>query len=388
MFGFAPERSSPYARIGTAVHSIVEQFLRGDRDLTDEQDIGNARVFLAAEGLPAKEIDLCLKYCEDLRPWRPAIHRTDHTVYPPTPAVEHEFLLQMPGFGTWIKGHMDAVFASPDKEWLKIVDHKTNRTADSESWWTEQFQPLLYSWAARQLWPGYKEYWYEIGYVNLGKRVTWQTTEDHDNKLIERMSGIWARMYEMSVTGVFPAIFNDHCGWCPIRDGCTVFRQHMEMMYDNFSRSVADQPLAARYLLAQQIRKAAEKVEAELKGELELQFKETGKALTTLDGYTISYGKPRMTRRLEFSQLWVAIQEPMNADLELAMKVYDLAPELFTVKITGVDALLRERPELYPIVAPLIRLTPGARSLIVKPAQEVELQLPEPLAMLAETAEH
>ena len=337
-FATAPQRDSPYARIGTAVHLVVERFLKRRFELEQWYEQYN---YLRSEGVSTVEVNNVYEYLLTLKGWRDSVI-----------ACEHEFNLRMENFGLPIQGHMDAVFLVEDG--LMILDHKTNRHFQPKDWWAQQFQPLLYSWAARKLWPNYaKQVHYQIGYVNLGTTVTWTTGLQDDAQLEATMASIWREMEECSNTQFFPQRVNEDCGYCPIREQCSTYRNELSTLLESFTASVAERPLPEQLLWITAVRKAAERAEEDIKQRMADQIKNAGGVLAHgQHEFKLKYGTRRVA---DYTEVRLALADVMAHDPESVDIIADLAPAIFSVKVGGLEALAKSVPKLRPVVGALLR---------------------------------
>jgi hypothetical protein len=198
--------SGPYARIGTAVHKVIELFVLGQLGGVEWSHI---KFWLHNEGVSDDEIENCYRYLGELRNLglRPI-------------AVEIAFELS-PVLGQLpLTGHMDLVGVARDGA-LTIVDHKTNRSRESVNVWRHRLQPVLYAWAARQLWPRYETYRFIIGYVNLHEFVQWDIDgEMNDELAVARYWQACREMQTYAARGQYEARLNDGCRFCPIKSRC------------------------------------------------------------------------------------------------------------------------------------------------------------------------
>ncbi len=362
-FELVPERKSPYAAVGTSVHAVIEAYLRKQHDGPDDPRWGEQEVTLRAAGVRDSEIENLRGYIRSLEEWRDSVI-----------VIEHEFKLEMPGFGLPIMGHQDVVFALADGA-LMIVDHKTNRKYADQSWWAKQFQPRLYAWAARKLWPQYHNVWYQIGYVNLGTVVRWQTSPSDDEATEHELRAIWEEMLAHNQLQDFPERFNDGCGWCPLHRSCATFSGELDRVREGFLSSVADQPLAERYLWAQRVRKAAEQLEGNLKKEILEQMELTsGEAL---EGEGVRLVRALGTKRTApFSAVWAKVRGAAEVDPDFEQAMVGEVDKIFSVRVTGLDDVAKRVPMLKPLLAEVVRPVPNSEYAIkVQPVQNMPVEL-------------
>ena len=346
-----------YALIGTAVHKVIESYLKGEFELIDFNTLHIP--YLIANGVSPEECGNVHRYLLTLEPWRHAAM-----------VVEDEFVIRVPGFVLPIMGHRDVVF-NTDTGSIKITDHKTNRYYRDADWWKVQFQPLLYAYDARRRWPHAKNVWYEIGYVNLGATVHWLTTPEDDAFVESELARIWQRMEHHSEQQDFPEKFNEGCGYCWRREVCPTFQGELSSLKTSFLDSVADKPLTERYLWAQSVRKAAEKLEEELKQQIIEAVEKSGGALES-DTHTVSMKRGEL-RRAKFRQTWNAIANFLVEHPELSERAWQMMEDVFSVKVTGIDQLCKAVPELEDAARGSIFTIQGSPSLSVKPKRVVSI---------------
>lgn len=207
-----------FADIGTAVHLVVERFLREDWDhgTPNWQD---QILHLQGMGVPAREIESCYEYCRTfMAPLRPYVY-----------SMEHEFTLELVKGAPPIRGHMDLVL-NPPGAGLILWDHKTNRHMKEASAWSKEWQPRLYSWAARALWPALSlPLSFVIGHVNLGNVVRWQPDPFDWFNLHDAYARAWEAVQESRVTGTWEERPCANCSFCPVRGECAAYPAAMKL---------------------------------------------------------------------------------------------------------------------------------------------------------------
>ncbi len=214
--GQEPWRDSKWAQIGTAVHLMVEAYLRGEFELFEKSaEAWWARMFEA--GVPDKERRALLKYLQSLSGRRCQVI-----------ALEHEFTLSVVE-GAWpLRGHIDALFL--DEFGVLIWDHKTNRRPETANNWSRRVQQRAYAWAVRRLLPEQKEINWCIGYVNLGEIVMWKTSHLEDLWFEHQFREAWEQFQQFRNADHWPEQLNDNCGYCPFQGQCATYRTSIEAM--------------------------------------------------------------------------------------------------------------------------------------------------------------
>lgn len=348
-FGIVGPSDNKYTRIGTAVHAVIEAYLRWQFELSQ---FDRSVRYLTHHGVSDDEQENLREYLETLSDVRPRVF-----------AIEHEFYLQAPGIDVPIPGHMDVVYQEEDRS-LVIRDHKTNRRYKSADWWSQQDQPRMYSWGARQQWPGYDIH-YEIGYVNLNRVARWTTSRADDLAMSEVLQRRWRNMVACSDMRAFPEVFNDDCGFCPLRSGCRTYNAEMNAFLDQFlSGSLNKMSIIDRLQYLERIRKVADDEIGELERELAVRaLAEGGRAV--VDGRLVSleYSSRRAVDAWELIQATQREGFPQLTTEEFV--------SLFTAKVGGVDKLLKRYPHLEDRLLPMIADRPSRTPrLVVGPAQD------------------
>jgi len=325
-----------YAEIGTAVHEFLAAYL------------SKANLPTHLEVIPPEEYKLMLDYAGELNDLRTR-----------TIGVEKKITFKPVKGAPPILGYLDWVGRSVDGS-LVIMDHKTNRRYETTDEWRAKIQPQIYALSKEYVkdFRGFPRTRIRIGYVNLGTSVEWEHDPSTNGQIIERIERAWEGMK----SGQYPATVNEHCGNCPGKDICEAYRQCTE----GFSKSVADSILPTKALSRWQRLKVISKLVDEMLKEAESRAiaELTASGATTLDGYRYELVR-RNQRSAEFMPVWETLCRLHDEeDPEVLPAVLGMAPDLFTVKVGGLDKLLRLKPELKPHVTPLIVTKPSQNETI------------------------
>lgn len=328
-----PETQNKYAKIGTTVHSVIEAFLRGE--VTNDPDV--YRVLLYDAGATETEVENLQRYLDHLGELNPA-----ETCL----AIEQEWKFKVDFVGLPLHGHIDAVFGLGDT--LLIVDHKTNRRYQNVEYWSNGNQPLMYAWAARKLWPQFKRVRFRIGYVNLGEDVEWETSKLDDVALEAKLTEVWTCMAGYFRQNFFPYHVNEGCCYCPMRNECPEFESALKTLRNSFVSAVQEQTPEERYVWITDVLKCGEAIRDQLKQEIvnnaleqsggEDTFVQTPNAVLK-----VSRGKRRAVNFLDLNDLIAKLSVEVPSLPEL---LREYAENIFTVKVTGLDLMLKARPEL------------------------------------------
>ncbi len=354
------ENANKYSRIGTAVHLATEHYLRGFYDVDNDEHWSAWADYLKGQETPPEEIKNARTYIMSLRDEKPNVI-----------ALEVELEMNIPGFEKRILGHIDVVYKSEMTNGIKVQDHKTNRSYNDRAWWRQQMQPRLYSYGARRRWPDHTLLQYEIGYANLDSRVTWETSPSEDDDLEVELADIWKQMVHYSETGIFPEKQNENCGWCPLAASCPTFNATMRGLKESFLAMIEVSPLEDVYGFVRGVRAAAEKYEGIVEEKLREKLRDSSSQ--SLAGHEFEvYTEQGKRRAADFHPVWEAIATYLYEHPECGAGVRELLPDLFTVKVGGVDKLAKRYPLLGERVSPHLTEKPFAQTTLkVRPKSTV-----------------
>jgi hypothetical protein len=321
-FGEIPPSENKYTLIGTAVHAVIENYLRYQFEL---EDFPRTIKYLEYYGVNEQEQENLYTYLESLEDMRARAF-----------AIEHEFFLQVPTVTVPIPGHIDVAYQLEDTSIL-IQDHKTNRRFKGAEWWSQQDQPRMYAWGARQQWPGYEIY-YEIGYVNQDRRVRWRTTPEDDEEIEASLQRRWRKMLACSELRVFPERFNDDCGYCPLRSNCKTYNRELSNFLDSLNgRQSVNLIEELRYL--EKIRKVADDAIETIETELIAQALASTEPIEVDDHLvSVEYSSRRHV------DAWELLQRTQHPGFPQLTTDEFLA--LFSAKVGGVDRIKKRYPQI------------------------------------------
>ena len=196
-----PRRPSSAARVGTIVHSFIEQQGRGQRTLPIEVDEHDTRAG-----------------AEHISRLKDVFRRSRFADLPPLYS-EHAFALVLGDFV--VQGRIDAIFARPDGGW-EIVDWKTgagNTTTDAQ-----RVQLELYALAAQEIW-GKSPEEVSLTFVYLGgDQVKEVTVEVRPAEVIRKEL---TAALESIGAGEFAAIPSPACGHCDFTRWCAPGKEYL-----------------------------------------------------------------------------------------------------------------------------------------------------------------
>jgi hypothetical protein len=321
--------------IGTAGHEIVESFLKGE--------IGPDAVAShpSLSQVPdEKERAAIVEYARSKEVKKRRLLGT-----------EIEFLVQpAPGILP-VKGFIDAAYLHPDGT-VEIEDHKSNRSRETAEEWAIRIQPRLYSLVARRfLWPDAKKIRFTIGYMLMGGEVSWETDPAWDEDTVDRL----VTAHGMMMATEHPEIVGEHCRWCALTATCGAYRDAIWGFRDSIIDALAEKTPVDRYLELKAIEKLVksekEKAEEELKINIEMQGKIVHGGKEWFMGETSERKSP------SFLDVWRAAMGPAGYDLDAVDAIFAVADELFSVRLGGLDGLMKDHKELEKRIRPIIERT-------------------------------
>lgn len=345
------EADSKAANVGTAVHSIAEMHIKAKHDDTfvlDEDEFRRNYMIV-----PANEADRMMEYMGTLS------DEPMHAI-----GVELKFEIEVvPGMPI-IRGHIDLLLQD-DEGNVTIVDHKTNRSANDETWWASQLQPQLYSLAVETLFKP-RSINYRIGYVNLGYNVEWSVTRQDNARTVRRIAELWEKMQECSLEyerdaahmpgAHWPRNVTQGCQWCPIKSRCSDYNESM----NNFARSFEAKraaTLSERLEFAQTVEKLA-CAEKEL-----LQATIKARVLSDPtdefhDGDVSWKIVQKQQRSVKPSHLLGVLGAMLN-DNVLPVETYKNNLDIiFSVKVTGLDKMSKTVDGLKEVIESITAMKP------------------------------
>ena len=342
--------------IGTAVHSIIEMHLKAMSGHEFDQVLFKREY----AKIPVSETDALMAYLE----------RLNEFAGMEVLGVEIEFVSSMIHGMPPIKGHIDAVFRDMDMN-IIILDHKTNRSSNDETYWSSQLQQQIYALAARNVWQC-RSVDFRIGYVNLGYDVQWTITPQDDARTVRRITEIWEKMQQYSyeyqnerqhnLGAHWPRNVTEGCRWCPIQSRCIEYQESLNNFAKSFEKKIST-------TITQQLEftKIVEKLVAAKKDELEeiirarVVSSDTG---SFTDGDTTWQMANKTQRSVKASYL-MGLFGAMLKEEVLSVETYkEYLDIIFSAKITGIDKMLKAHPELKELVTEIIEIVPvGAGSL-------------------------
>ena len=363
VLGHGTPYKSKYAAIGTALHAVIERYLRGDFELfTKEWE--DQMLWLDANGVNSKERLGLLNYItKHLAPIRQNCF-----------SIEDEFRLSLVPDAPDIVGHRDCLFHEPNA--IVIRDHKSNRQFEGVEHWRAQFQPLLYALGTARQYPG-RNIIFEIGYILLGEVVRWvMSPEDitmYETYLTKRYQEMWDEIRVYKRTGQWPERINDHCSYCPLRNECsTLVWSHQDFMR-SFTRSAGDTSLGERLEWAKAVQSTINHKVDELKEELIAEIKANDGASLYVGNKLYSLRKAKR-REVKWPALWSKLWEitqtlPADQQTEMWNRIMERLNDMVSVKVGNLSEFLLEYPQYSePVNAIIESVESETVSLQVKDA--------------------
>lgn len=199
-----------FANIGTAMHAVIESYLRHESSPIDISVI------------PQDELPSLYSYLTRLT-----------SGHGGTIGVELELRLKFNEEAPPILAYVDHLYSDyfDDLGWsLVIEDHKSNRRFEDETEWRKKLQPQVYGWMVRNLYQQ-ETVCFKVGYVNLGKTVIFQTSSHEDQRVVHRLNRAWEKMKgyaksleEKPLLEDWPATVSSSCQYCQLKGVCKSFR--------------------------------------------------------------------------------------------------------------------------------------------------------------------
>lgn len=333
--------NSSASNIGTAVHDIVEMHIHSAFD--KEPFVLCADTFKKAfVVIPENEVQNMSDYAEQLINDMSGMELI---------AVEFEFQLEniikdMPP----IRGHIDAVFMDAEGHYV-IVDHKTNRSGNDETWWSNQIQPQLYALAIYEAFKP-RSLSFRIGYVNLGYNVEWPIVAEDHQRTLSRVEKIWKDMaeyeatYEYDKKGIlsahWPRVVTQGCQYCPIKNRCAEYSQSI----NNFAISFAAKrefSLSERLEFVSTVEKLAAAEKESLKEIIKARV--LSSESNEFDDGEYSWQVIQKSQRHIFASNLIATLGGFLKNDRISVQEYqDCLDTIMSVKVTGVDVLIKQLP--------------------------------------------
>lgn len=326
------QQKSVAASIGTAVHSIVELHLASLFDYKQDQykDMNTDECWKI---IKKSEQELLYTYLDVLSEYYEEGYKLLGL------EQEIDIYIDCDGYELHIRGHIDALLESPSGGIL-IIDHKTNRGYNDVEWWKKQLQQLLYTYMVREMYPG-KRISFCIGYPNLGTKVQWVTFPEDDILIREQIRDIYARMCKYHKEGFFPKLINEYCGFCALKDQCEEHYKVVNKFSESFLDKVEPKSLGEQLEFVKSVEKIVEAKRAEIEAKLKIEILNTP-GNKVRQGNTIWYIETGSKRVLSAADLFDVINKETADNEELRNIVKSYIPTLVSVKVTGVDKLIKD----------------------------------------------
>lgn len=312
--------SGIFAEIGTAAHSIVESYLKKEID----HPLNHPDLSV----IPAKEKESVVQYALSREGKRERLIGT-----------EIEFIIEvLPGIK--VKGFIDSVYDHTDGT-IEIEDHKTNRSRETADEWAAKIQMRLYSLVARNfLWPNSKRIQFTVGYVMIGGDVTWQTDPAWDEETLKRIENAWTGMHG----GNYPEKLGSHCRYCPKSSTCTTYNREMKNMKESLMFPSVEETPIEKYVRLKEIKTLLEHELESIEEKVISQIKDTGPI--EFGGKKWGIKKTSKRKAPDFISFWSAAMGPDGFDQDAQQAIFELGPEILTVKLGGIDKICSSHQEM------------------------------------------
>jgi hypothetical protein len=336
----AREKAEKYSKIGTAAHHVIEGYLKADIDPEDETGWKEVDRFAMKAGchLPSDS--------------------TSETIC----AYWHRGGV---GSNTW-RRTSGAPTSTPCRSRARsITSAGVNRISVGTSWTTRRIgnskaRRSGRSVSSRCCIPAScgvgralkdtipKPIRYTIGYVNLGSFVTWMTDPLEDATGLERYLQLFEEFLVYRRTGEFPARLNTYCSSCPIRDACPTARDSVNDLAALAGVMQVDEvSLFDRHDFLTNAAKLAEALLEEVRDNIRLRMTLDDAATWEDNGWTATL-KTRQTRKADPLAVFNELRDCAIGLEEEAFR------DCFTVKMGGIDRLVKTYPEIAPGLVGLI----------------------------------
>ena len=220
-----PSMKNDHMKIGIAVHTALEQFVRrmlSKKSFPDATDYDFAvRAFMNSateEGLENMSF-----YADGKAMVTEFIDRFDPSEE--VIEVEKRFRLTTPD-GVPIVGAIDKVVKINDNT-IAIIDYKTSRNAMTVWDLQDDIQLSMYDLAAKLLWPEYENRLLFLDYVRIDKRVSTYRTDEDRETFNEFLNSTWLQMQKLEEHEVKGKL-NNLCGWCDYKSYCPTYAAFMK----------------------------------------------------------------------------------------------------------------------------------------------------------------
>lgn len=100
---------------------------------------------------------------------------------------------------------------------LEVEDHKTGHVGLTEAQAKQEFQPQVYMWQARLIWPGFDRYKFTHVFPRLGQQVSTYWDEEDFDKTERQVQILMAQIAEARKANKWPAVPGPHCSFCRLQ---------------------------------------------------------------------------------------------------------------------------------------------------------------------------
>lgn len=215
-----PSIKNDHAKIGTAVHTALEQFtlrMLGKKSFPDPSDYEFA-IAAFMNSATQEGLENMSFYTDGRRIVTEFIDRFDPSEE--ILEVENKFKITTPE-GIPITGAIDKI-VKVNEDTIAIIDYKTARNALTPYELQDDIQLSMYDLAASIMYPQYKNRLLFLDFVRINKKVSTFRTEEQRQTFREFLQSVWMQVNKLQENEVVGTI-NRLCGWCDYKDRCAAY---------------------------------------------------------------------------------------------------------------------------------------------------------------------
>lgn len=344
------------------MHLVIEHVLRGQLVLDSVVDRVSMEKILRDAGVPDKEIGNCVRYCRRL---------LAENIRERLLGVELDLQAQIGGVPLLLGGHVDVIAQAHDGGVL-IIDHKTNRSAEPLEVWRSRVQPLVYAALVAAHMPQAPSIRVRIGYVNLTHDVEWVVERSEVRWLERRFKQAYDEMVIYDRHNEWPERLNDECQYCPLIKDCVTMQSSLQLVHGALTPRRLDNSPAGRMLWLDRVLSAGQVLMDEAKATtlaFALQAEADGHQALEVDDHVVTIKRGKR-RQIPFTPAHEAVIEAMTEHPESREELRGMLGDVFSVKVTGADAVGRRWPELGERFAAATQEVASEPSVVLRPKKK------------------
>lgn len=344
------------------MHLVIEKVLRGEIVLNSVVDRANAEHILRSANVSDKEIANCIRYCRRL---------LEENIHQRLLGLELNLEVQINGVPLLLGGHIDALARAHDNGML-IIDHKTNRSAEPMEVWRARIQPLVYAVLVAAHAPTVPSIRVRIGYVNLGHDVEWAVQPEETEWLRNRFKQAYDEMAIYDRHDEWPERLNGECQYCPLLKDCATMQSSLQLVHGALTPKKLDRSPAGRMLWLTHVLDAGQLLMDEAKAstlEAALTTEAAGGPAIEVGDHVVTIKRSKR-RQIPFGPAHDAVIDAMTEHPESREELRGMLGDVFSVKVTGADAVGRRWPELGERFAAATQEVVGEPSVSLRPKKK------------------